>query len=84
MLKLALRVVIVVYMNRFLLAKILSLFLELICPICRHYAFGDQMIFLGHLVSNYIRNKNPITTVCYANLLIIHFPFLIPKSELGL
>ncbi len=50
-------VVIVVQMNRFVLEKILSLFLVLIFHICKHCVFGDQTIFLGHRVSKHLNKK---------------------------
>ncbi len=40
-------------MNQFVLAKILYLFLALICPIYKYYVSGDQMIFHGHLVCRF-------------------------------
>ncbi len=62
MLNLVLQVVILVKMNSFILVNILYLFLTLICLIYKHYVFGNQMIFLGHLVSLFL-NKTQLISI---------------------
>jgi hypothetical protein len=57
MLDLVFQVVIPVTTKQFVLANILCLFLAHICLSYKHYVFGDQMTFLGQLVSLFQRNK---------------------------